>query len=400
MASNAPSLVGMVYAAGELRWSAAGTENSMLVTESGFTPAPAGTAPVHVNDRRFAAPSGNASAVPPVDRARNWVAAPLSAAQLRSSAQSVAALACRTGDPVNVVSTAASNKQRTTSLCLHAGTSVRTTGNVLVTVPLTDQWLVIPNGTAASSELASSTVDVYYATNALYAAGESSCSGCDLMALVADQLDPEREDGPLPAHPGFTSSWTKLGTFNLPSSGVIATDATTSYGFCGDGFTGAGCATWGTATSGARATEAFTLIAGSIDRPANIYLAGSVAASSTHRPTLIATGRIVVPYWSRVPGGNLSVTADLISLAAGNAIAAAPSNAPTSESNTGGSLVLHGMFLSASGEIGIPSSSFSAYQLAVPANAVRSASPLSPSPSLSWVLTGSRRMSAADISQL
>ena len=389
------ALPGLVYAAGLMDWRKADTTRSLLVAESGFVTEPSGTSPATVKDRTFATAAGTGTGTPAVASARNYLPTPLTAAQLRASLTDLSRIACPLGAPKNVTSVRSSGVQRSSSLCLWAGREVRNTNGSIVTVPATTAWLVVPN---ASGTGASATVDVYYAPVEQYAAGAASCGNCDLAALVADQLDPEREDGPLPPHPGFESSWSLLGSFYLPSGGVIATDVDTSVGFCGAGFTGAGCRGWGDQTLGARVTDPFTLVAGTVDRPADVLLTGPLSASAAGRATLAATGRVLVPYWSRPAGAGLSITADLVALSASATVTTLPTSA--SASSTGGALTVSGTLMGTALKLSVDETIFSSYRFTVPIGAVIGLSPMSPAPDLNWSVITQRRLTAADLADL
>lgn len=391
------TLPGKVYASGTLGWSGADTSASLLITEEGFSPAPSGSSPGTITARRFAGPDAAPQATTPVAGIRSWEPAPLSAAQLRSSATALKNLACTGGTPVSFTN---GSTRRSSGLCLSAGYAVRTASGSTIMAPAVTQWMLIPNGTTAGSGITSQTLDVYYTTGDTYAAGASGCSNCDLLAAVDDQLDPEREDGPLPPHPGFASTWTMLGTFDLPTSGVVFTDADTSFGHCGGGFRDGTCTTWGASTQpGARVTESFTLVAGTLDQPANILLAGPVSAGTGARPTLLSTARVLVPYWSRPAGGALSVTADLVTLSS-SPIGTLPAAATASSSNTATALNITGTISGSSLAVEIPAGLFSSYRFSVPSGAVLNAAPLSPTPRLTWVLDSSRRLTASDLAGL
>lgn len=391
------SLPGTVYSNGTLSWSGADTSASLLASEDGFAPTPSGAAPGTLASRRFAGPDPDNDAATPISAIRSWQPTPLSGAELRSSATALKTLACTGGTPVAFTT---GSTRRSSSLCLSAGYAVRTSSGSNITAPAASQWLLIPNATASGTGMTSETVDVYYVTGETFAAGASNCSGCDLAAAVDDQLDPEREDGPLPPHPGFSSTWTMLGTFDLPASGVIYTDADTSFGHCGGGFRDGTCTTWGSSPQpGARVTESFTLVAGSLDSPANVYLAGPVSAGNGARPTLLATGRIIVPYWSRPAGGSLSVTADLVTLSS-SSISTLPVTAPTSTSNTADGLYISGTLAGSALAVDVSPGIFASYRFSVPAGANLNAAPLSPTPRLTWILDASRRLTAADLAEL
>ena len=206
-----------------------------------------------------------------------------------------------------------------TQLCLYAGSLVLPDGtSAPVQVPAgTKAYLLLFGRTPTTTgpgagTLTASTVDVFTSTSSPWSAAGADCTlACSPTALAASDLAAGTS-------PGSTAGtfWHFLGTFDLPASGVVATDAATVVGLCGSAFATTGtCATRTTVTPGATGVQSqLTVVAGTSAAPEDIWLGGPLASYSGGALSLVATGHIVVPYWSHTEEGALSVDASLTSL--------------------------------------------------------------------------------------
>jgi hypothetical protein len=191
-------------------------------------------------------------------------------------------------------------------LCLRSSASyVTAVGSSVASPAGVKAWLLLTGRAGAG------TVDVLYSTSATVPAGE-----CDVRCTPAALADDERTSG---THPGVPGYWTTLGTFRLPADGVVTTDATTHLGLCGNGFAtyNGTCDTVSGAAPGMAVDKSFTVLAGTVAAPADVYLSGPIHAVGSARLGVVATGSIVVPYWARPGGTTLDVDAALVALGTG-----------------------------------------------------------------------------------
>jgi hypothetical protein len=274
------------------------TEGTQLFAEDGFVGSPDGSVRAYTG--------GDAeNGLRPI---RATLADPQSLEGLRSTARRLQAVGCPGGAPVNFTS----GNQYASSLCLAAGAQVMpaagTGGGSLLTVPKSAAYLLIFGGPTAPD-----TVDVYAASSAPNATGDCAIT-CDLPALAAGDVAAGTHPG---GGVGARTVWgAKLGTFRLPTTGVITADADVYLSQCTT-FTTAGgtCPSLnGSPEPGMQVGRSVTVVAGSADAPHDVYLSGPVTAAGNARLGVVATGSVVVPYWSRPAGGSLRVDAALVAL--------------------------------------------------------------------------------------
>lgn len=388
-AGGSATLRGILYSTEQMKFSSGvNTNAALLASEQAVTNTSGLTepSPKYPASRRIVVPTADPLATPARDAIRALFPSALPADGLRSAAGALGTIACAAD--TGSVFTADDGDSYLSSLCLHAG-HVLTSTTGTVTVPSVQTWLLLPGATTAQ---AGRTLDVYYQLDPAAVPG-SSCSGCNLRALSSDAVNEN-------THPGIIGSWTKLGTFLLPSSGVLATDATTHIGLCGQAFLNEGsCAVWGTGTTpGVTTTSALTVLAGSVSDPADVYLSGPVHAT-TGRLGVLATGDVYVPYWAMTRSGDLTIDVDLTILGSSNhaPLASFPLSAPGSSSNTAGVLTINGSIAAQQLSTHLPSSLFTEFAVNTPAPS-RSAISLLPVPNFVWGLLRTVRMGAAELS--
>ncbi len=387
--SGTAQLRGTVYASSSLRFDAGvNTASALLAAEEEITnlaayPQDNGGA---IGARRLAVASPDPAATPLRQPLRALFPVPLARDGLRASASTLAARACPTGaTPVNT--TDASGANRNSSLCLTAGANVVTTTGASVTAPAATAWLLLPNATAV--EGGGSTLDVYYRTST---AAAPSCTNCDLRTLSAPSLAAG-------THPGQITAWTKLATTYLPASGYVGTDATTHIGLCGAGFTDTGaCTRWGSGThDGVRTDADLVVVAGSVQRPRDVYLAGPVTADGG-RLGVVATGDVKIPYWASGSTGDLSLQLDVAVLGRGDSAAIASFPASASASNAAGVVTLRGSVIGSKLGFAVSTGVFAGMQLHTPS--VTRAGSLLPAPDLAWGRMSSKRMGAVELATM
>lgn len=289
---------GSVYSGGTIILPSGTSVNltgSQMIAEGGF----AGT----TSDTSFlyaATPDTNAQ--PPQLPARDLVSSPLTLAGLRSDASTLMTRACATPSRVFSVKGGA---QSAASLCFTEGASLVDVNGVTATVPAgTRSYLLLAGESGQPDEI------TVYASE-MQMADESCLLRCSLTSLSSAQAGD---------HPGFIGSWgSPLGVFRLPHSGLVFFDADTHVGLCGSGFTSStgSCTTVSGDEPGMAVTRSFTVVTGTESEPADVFLSGPIVATGSHRLAVIASGSVLVPYWSRPPGGALSVDVAAVALGYG-----------------------------------------------------------------------------------
>lgn len=249
---------GTVYAAGELDPTGATlADGSLLSTETGFTSLPVGAltaVPVGVD-------GGDAAF-----DIRKVHAAVNTRANLTSSLTALSRIGCLDSTPSNV-------GQVSSTLCLRAGAQLRLADNSTVTLPSGDNaytaWLLIPAD--------SGTLSIY----ARVGSGQG--------------------------WPGTLATWTTIGDAYLPGSGVVSTDVDTVLGHC-DGSETTPCQDWDDdSVGGVTINSRFTLVVGTPDAPADLYIGGPLV-DGDGRAGVLVSGQVKVPAGAVYLGGTLNVS--------------------------------------------------------------------------------------------
>ncbi len=292
-------LGGPIYSGGTITLPASSSvvlSDAQLSAEQGFT-----TSPTNTSLQYFAGtavPSTSAS-VPSIGNIRSVVPAPLTTQDLAAQVAEDRAVACG--------ATAASLSNGLSSeLCLVSNTKLVNQGGTSVSTPTTPGAYLLLFGTGGTT-----TVQVYYHASGV-AVPEQCLIRCDSTALASGEVAAN-------ATPGTIGYWTSLGVFNLPASGVIATDAPTYVGLCGSAFTTAGtaCTDVSGSQAGMQIATPVTVVAGTPSSPEDVYLSGPILSSGSSRLGIVATGDILIPTFAQAPGTSLTVDAGLIALGLG-----------------------------------------------------------------------------------
>lgn len=309
--AGSSSLSGTVYTGGRMYLPGAGAgtvtiadaQLAAAAADSPFVPAPDDPA------LRYYAPVPDPAATPPLRDLRRVAQNVPTVAALRASASRARELACPS--PAQTPTKAPSG--RASAVCLAAGRQVLDVSGSPLTVPDAAGWLL------AFGRSGPGTVDVFWTPTTPAPAGDCALR-CSTVGLAAGEVAAGD-------HPGVWPFWTPrlLGTLALPASGVIAADGDVYLGLCGDAFltAGAACDTVSGSAPGMAVDVSTTVIAGSAGAPGDVYVAGPIHAVGDARLGVVAFGSVVLPYWSRPPGGVLHVDAALVALAP-----ASPGRAP------------------------------------------------------------------------
>jgi len=316
------TLAGSLYTGGTMTFSSSSSAtvsllNAQVEAEQGFTTTPNDPA------SRFYSQSPVSSSTPPIGNIRQVAPEVLTTQALRSSLSRDFSVAC----PGSGAATPfyLSSTQTASSLCLIAGNTILTGPAATATVPAgTQAYLVILNGAAKTVSI--------WATTANPTTGlDTACTtaACDLLTQGATDTTNNTS-------PGVLSYWsqapaTLIGSnIPLPQTGVIFADHDVYLGTCSAGtddpFTtpnGVCPALPGSAVAGMYVGNNVTLIAGHVvnnsglyspdyTSGANVYLGSSVTTASSASFGVIASGSLVLPYWSHSPGtsANSSQTLD------------------------------------------------------------------------------------------
>ena len=343
--SACSTLTGTLYSDGAISLpttSAVTTGSSTQIeSEVGFSPT---LPPASSTASYYAAgtPTGATGTEAAIGDIRTVTPTQLTLSSLRASVARNSAFACPGSNPVEDPSDNALS-----SLCLDAGLSIpalyspAASGPGTVTVPSNVTGFELIFNDHNQSPAAADTVSVYYATSPINPSGNCSVS-CNLMTLGAGDVAANTS-------PGEYSFWSSnlLGVFTIPRSGLIYTSANTYLSLCGSASSNAPWDTYGGtcpaltsgyATPGMTVGQSATVIAGSAASPANIYLSGSISTAPGVSFGAIASGSILVPYWSHSPGttsaSNLSIAGAYAALGYNDTSGAAIATFPTSVDST------------------------------------------------------------------
>lgn len=337
--SATSSLSGSIYTGGNLYLPTTAQvqiSDAQLLTEQGFVGSL--TDPSLFYDST----TPNPTSVPPVGNIRSVLPGVLNLHGIAGAADQIRTAAC-------APASALTSTGATTSLCLTAGATVMPTSGTAVTIPPAASGYLLLFGASG----APGTVDIYATTAQTSRYGPSVAGQCQIRCNLPQLTAPEASAG---TSPGTSGYWTtNLGTFALPTTGVIATDRATYLGLCGTAFTtpGATCNTVSGTAPGMAIQQSVTVVAGTTGAPSNVYIDSPITSIGTARLGVLATGQVIFPYWARSQGTNMTVDAAITSLGLGATTdpAAVPSvqTLPTSSlpqiannPNEGGQLTIQG----------------------------------------------------------
>jgi hypothetical protein len=297
--SGTTTLSGPLYSGGTITLPSSNNvalSDAQLSAEQGFT-----TSPTNTNSEYFAgtAVPATSPSVPAIGNIRSVVPSPLTTEDLAAQVAEDRAAACG-------AKAASLSNGMSSQLCLVSNTNLINQSGTSVTAPTDPGAYLLLFGTGGTA-----TVQVYYHVSGV-AIPEQCLIRCDSSALASGEVAAN-------ATPGTIGYWTSLGVFNLPASGLIATDAPTYAGLCGSAFAtaGASCAQVSGSQPGMQIATPVTVVAGTPSAPENVYLAGPILSSGSARLGIVATGDIIIPNFAQAPGTSLTIDAGLTALGLG-----------------------------------------------------------------------------------
>lgn len=424
LAPNEPSgatqgavLSGTIYSAGQIALSTSGAvslSGAELEAENGFVGGGATAGNVYAAggvSNCATQPTVGTLGTASIVNIRCVQPTPLNGAGLSDGVVRAITVACMPSSSANVTIGSLSYSNE---LCLRQGQSLTTTSGANVTVPSSvNGYLLVPGGNAAGVSNGGRTVDVYTYTDAtaVTPAGTlpTPIGGCAIACTYVNLAKPDVAANASPGAPGY---WTLLGTFWLPYSGVISTDADTVVGLCGSNFVTSSACTTAPASDGG-----FTVIAGTPAQPRNLFI-GNSTPTYTSSVALEATGDIVFPYWghdiptSLVSGiftdqSGIYIDASLVALGAGqsntdSAIVTEPTNvqsAPSSTANQSMLLDVNGSIEASAVDLG-SMGMFAHFVFSAPAGLATSPAPWFAGPQVAWVPASSQPLALSSYAAL
>jgi Tfp pilus assembly protein PilX len=338
------------------------SSNTQLESEDGFSPAPSSSSTALYYSTDPAPASGGTAAIGNI---RSVTPSQLTLSSLRAGVARNTAIACPGGNPTTYSSDGA-----LTALCLSPGAQIpavydpSTSSSGTVTVPTATAYLFVFDD-SSQPDHAPNTVAIYDATSTITPAG--NCTGsCNLLSVSAGQVAANQS-------PGQYSFWSSnlLGVFTLPRSGLIFSPVDSYLSLCDSASsdpsgTSPAWATYngtcpaistGSTQSGMTVGQSTTIIAGTDSAPANIYVSGSIHHAPGVSFGAIATGSVILPYWSRPPGTQAQASLTLAGAytalgydaSSTNAVTTFPATADTTiADNVATSLALSGSFAGSS----------------------------------------------------
>lgn len=178
-------------------------------------------------------------------------------------------------------------------LCLKRDRNLKDFENQIKTIPsFATKILVIPEKTSPDR------IEVYYSDNNMSYSEQCQISGCSLRADANASV----------RHPAKLSTWSYLGSFKSPESGIIYSELDLYIGNCGEAslINIGNCDTHDEiAIPGIEPDYNYIFLAGSINKPKDIFLSGPVS-SGVGSLTVFSTGSVFIPFWA-TPSSNLLV---------------------------------------------------------------------------------------------
>jgi hypothetical protein len=169
-------------------------------------------------------------------------------------------------------------------------------------------------------------------------------SGCSLRAEANSSV----------RHPAKLSSWSYLGSFKSPASGIIYSELDLFIGHCGEAslFNIGSCDSHDDiAIPGIEPDYNYIFLAGSINKPKDIYLAGPIS-SGAGSLTVFSTGSLYIPFWASPSANLLLLEINLLSLGYNDEVMATiPNFSMGSTENQINNLEIKGKILFAEGVI-------------------------------------------------
>ena len=232
----------------------------------------------------------------------------ISRGDLRLNYNKLFKIACRNDESMRNILTNSSD------LCIKKGKILRDFENNSITVPeYIDKILILPE------RVSSDRVEVYYANSNVSAKYKCEVDGCSLRSESYSDT----------SHIGRISSWSFLGSFYIPSSGIIYSELDLYLGICGESaFTNLGnCDTIDdVALAGIEPDHNYLFLAGSINKPKDIYFSGPIN-EGIGSFSAFSTGSIFIPYYASASNNLLKINSDLLILGYNeNLISSLPDN--------------------------------------------------------------------------
>jgi hypothetical protein len=224
-------------------------------------------------------------------------------------------------------------------LCLKRDRNLKDFENEIKTIPsFATKILVIPEKASPDR------IEIYYSDNNMNYSEQCQISGCSLRAEANASV----------RHPAKLSTWSYLGSFKSPDSGIIYSELDLYVGNCGEAslINIGNCDTHDEiAIPGIEPDYNYVFLAGSINKPKDIYLSGPIS-SGVGSLTVFSTGSIFIPFWATPTANLLVLEVNLLSLGYNDELIATIPNSPLSNAeNLISNLELKGKVILASGII-------------------------------------------------
>ena len=222
-------------------------------------------------------------------------------------------------------------------LCLKRDRNLKDFENQIKTIPsFATKLLIIPEKSSPER------VEIYYSDNNMSYSENCQVSGCSLRAEANSSV----------RHPAKLSSWSYLGSFKSPASGIIYSELDLFIGHCGEAslFNIGSCDTHDDiAIPGIEPDYNYIFLAGSINKPRDIYLAGPIS-SGAGSLSVFSTGSLYIPFWASPSANLLLLEVNLLSLGYNDELMATIPNLSTSATeNQINNLEIKGKILFADG---------------------------------------------------
>jgi len=359
------------------------------------------------NNSYYAIPAGGSNGSITLNNLRTIMPNMFTSDSARGLVNNLASIACPSNTSSNPINYSLNSQNYSSTLCINPGNYLITTAGGSVMVPNnTKATLLLPGATAAK------TIDIYTYSASSYDPssvpvnlGSSCASNC-----VTDALTYAMNSN----HSGAIAFWSKLGTFNYPSNGLIGSTVTTNLGLCNGSYNGTtatgflssagSCTTWSGSSQGVQIDTPFTIVVGNTSTPTDLYLSGPINSNGSAVVGAAVSGDVMLPYWARPNSTSYNLNMDISLISIGrttsNDIRFFPSNAASVSNNYSGTLTLNGEFGGVNLSFGYLSNIFSGWKINTTSLTRYRFPPYLAMPNIYWYGDYTRKLDSSSLSNL
>ena len=203
--------------------------------------------------------------------------------------------------------------------------------------------VAVPEGAKSFMMIAGENIEVWYSEESISRENASwVCQDCDLREWSRTSMSVDK-------HPGAQGYWDSgfLGEFSWPTDGVVAFDGDVQFGVCSSSSmeysNGEGCQSLSdNSVAGVSMSKSLSVVGD------NMLVGAPVIASGGAQVALVARSAVLIPYWMRATGSDVTIDAHLLGAGEGS-VASSVRSLPeeqdyegVGDDDWGGSLAING----------------------------------------------------------